>query len=379
MDYTSYTYDTVKTVGSSVLSMQYDANTLAVVLDSLKRADDFDHTRETDISAGLENLSRSVQGLLYFTVAITFVCLLIGVASGLLHIPKLALGLAFFLMLVLALVWADFTIAYAASNVFNKLCDTINNCHFCIVQAPNFHQPGCFAACAESWFMTMQECNWPMENNYMGLTNLVNNRVINTSIETCTALNDLCTTNLATVECVYTLTGNCTVNFVENGLSLLIRVNGQPNWLTLQEFNGTVPVLDHLTMNVLSIYSTVTTYQTYYSQMLSLNCNAPNAYTESVPGPGLGFNGIFNRLQEQVCPAITDPEYSIFEMVQLLAIGLIIMGVFIPCAQILLCLGIKRFAPHSTKPGLYNDEEEDQRYLINDTKSPDNHNASIFK
>jgi len=347
VDYTDFNVDTVEYVHSSIYSLSTSPSDRAIADQALSIADDLQDSRKKEISSGLGSLAYFVEVIMYLTVILVFFVLTLGILAGWLHIPKLALFLAFALVFLLALVWIDFTVAYAASNILNKMCDTINGCHFCI----EGQLPGCPKdngdplACQESWFQSMRNCDTSDANRYLNLTNLIQSKGLAQAVQTCADLNQLCST--AGYTCIYEGTTGCdATTLLKSGLNV---------WVTLG--NGTTFSIDYLAANnvtvlaknVLQQYSGVQMYASMWQQLDTLNCDSGNAFIESTPGPGgIGYHGTYDRLQEQLCPMMSQPQWSIFQMIQFLAVGLIIMGLFIPCAQVLLCLGDKRWRRNAT-------------------------------
>jgi len=285
VSYTDFTVGTVRYITQNITNTKPDQTTLDLLNSAYKNATDFEDSRKDNISSGLHALSYFVQAMMYITVILVVFVLLLGVAAGWLHIPRLAIFLALVLVVLLGLVWIDYTVAYAANNILNKMCDTINNCHFCI-EGQLEGVTDC-TACRQAWFQSMRRCTDEDSNRVLGLKNYVNN---------------------------------------------------------------TKPI----------------GHEDFLLQLRALDCNDDDAYIESTPGPGLGIHGTYDRLQEQLCPAMSNPQYSVFQMVQLLALGLTIIGLCIPCAQIALCLGDKRWKRTATTALLLTNEYEAGYTEIND-------------
>ena len=353
VDYTDFNLGTIRYIQQYIHSTKSSAADLSIVDDAYQIAENFEKSRKDNISNGLVLLAHFVEAIMYLTVILVFFIFVMGIVAGWMHFPKFAVFLSMVLIIILALVWIDFTVAYGASNVLNKMCDTINNCHFCYAgQLPGCpFENGSPVACQVPWFQTMSECSPESQNRFTNLTNYLNSNAVTLGTQTCTAIHNLC----QQYHCIYK-NGDCTGSRIVNNNALDV-------WMTLADNVTVVDIPTAATMNitlanvVMGVFGQVTNYNDMLSQLSSLNCGAPNAYVEAVYGPGgIGYDGTYDRLQEQLCPAMTKPQYSIFQMVQFLAVGLAIMGIFIPCAQVILCLGDKRWRRNAYQPLLLSND-----------------------
>eukprot|EP01089_Gocevia_fonbrunei_P012606 TRINITY_DN3026_c0_g2_i1.p1 TRINITY_DN3026_c0_g2~~TRINITY_DN3026_c0_g2_i1.p1 ORF type:complete len:578 (+),score=47.97 TRINITY_DN3026_c0_g2_i1:38-1735(+) len=339
--YPDYTLDTMTSSVNTLVTIPEYTSHISELNSYHDIATSFKSATESNITDQLGALSNLVQALLYITVIITFLFLLIAFVAIIWKRSRLLTILIVLITFLVALVFIDFTVVYAANNVLNKMCNTINTCHFCIEgQFHHMTRDECFSGpCNVAWFSTMRECSTKDQNRFSNFTNFILNGSEIISNDVCSKIDYFCQHKPTEWSCLYPKSV-CSSSLLQNpaiGLDLTILVNVSGILLTISQVNSSFPQVSNLTIDILKRYSQVDTIVgTVLPAVDSLNCAAPNSFLEAVP------QGTYNLLQEQLCPEVFNPEYSIFEILRLCAIGLMLIGIFLPCLQISLCLGVKR-------------------------------------